>query len=58
MNGHPAIAYLIAEQMLEERRRETRSRHQAGSARRSRSVRLGRYRLTITKETPDVPRTV
>jgi hypothetical protein len=58
MNGHPAIAYLIAEQMLEERRREARFRHQAGSATRTRSVRLGRYRLTITKEAADVPRTV
>jgi hypothetical protein len=58
MNGHPAIAYLIAEHMLEERRREARSHHGAGLATRTRSVRLGRYRLTITKEAAGVPRTV
>ena len=58
MNGHPAIAYLIAEQILEERRREARSRHRAGSAPRTRSVRVGRYRLTVTKEAAGVSRTV
>jgi hypothetical protein len=58
MNGHPAIAYLIAEQMLEDRRREARSRPRAGSARRSRWVPVGRYRLTVTKEDADVSRTV
>lgn len=58
MNGHPAIAYLIAEHMLEERRREARYRHRDGSAPRTRSVRLGRYRLTITREATGVPRTV
>lgn len=58
MNGHPAIAYLVAEQMLEERRREARSRHRAGPASRTRSVRVGRYRLTVTKEGADVSRGV
>jgi hypothetical protein len=58
MNGHPAIAYLIAEHMLEERRREARSRHEGGLAPRTRSVRVGRYRLTVTKEAANVPRTV
>ena len=58
MNGHPAIAYLIAEHMLEERRREARSHHRAGPAPTTRSVQLGRYRLTITKEAVGVPRTM
>jgi hypothetical protein len=56
MNGHPAIAYLIAEHMLEERRREARSHHRAVSATRARSIRLGRYQITITKEAVGVPR--
>lgn len=58
MNGHPAIAYLIAEQILEERRREARTRHRAGSAPTTRSLRVGRYRLTVTKEASGVSRTV
>ncbi|HEX6147849.1 MAG TPA: hypothetical protein VF083_13815 [Acidimicrobiia bacterium] len=58
MNGHPAIAYLIAEQILDERRREARSRHRAGSVPRTRSVRVGRYRLTVTKEAADASRAV
>ena len=58
MNGHPAIAYLIAEQMLDERRRQARSRHRGGPGSRIHSVLLGRYRLTISKETGDAPRTV
>ena len=41
MYGHPAIAYLVAQNILNHR-----------------SVRLGRYRLTLSKETPGVPRTV
>jgi len=58
MNGHPAIAYIVAQQMLEERREEARSHQRAKLARKPRSVKVGRYRLTITKEVPGVPRTV
>jgi hypothetical protein len=58
MNGHPAIAYLIAEHLLEERRHEARSQNLARSASRTRSVRLGKYRLTITREGAGVSRTL
>ena len=58
MNGHPAIAYLVAQHTLEERREEARSHQKARSRRKSRSVRFGRYRLSITKDVRDVPRTV
>ncbi|HEU4916121.1 MAG TPA: hypothetical protein VFV13_06105 [Acidimicrobiia bacterium] len=64
MYGHPAIAYLVAQNILDERREEARAyRHtRAGVQPRPRynhrSVRLGRYRLTLSKETPGVPRTV
>lgn len=58
MNGHPAIAYIVAQQMLDERREEARSHRRAKSAHRSRSLKVGRYRLTISKEVPGVPRTV
>jgi hypothetical protein len=64
MYGHPAIAYLVAQSILDERREEARAyRHtRAGGAPRPRykhhSVRLGRYRLTLTKEARGVPRPV
>ena len=58
MNGHPAIAYIVAQQMLEERRDEARSYRQAKLASKPRSVKVGNYRLTIAKEVPGVPRTV
>lgn len=64
MMGHPAIAYVVAQNILDERREEARAHHMSKSvARRRRSgrprtVRVGRYRLTITREVPGVPRTV
>jgi hypothetical protein len=68
MYGHPAIAYLVAQSILDERREEARAyRHNRAGAYSSvaprprykhRSVRLGRYRLTLTRETPRVPRPV
>ena len=58
MNQHPAIAYVVAQQMLEERRNEARRHQLAKSARSERSLRVGRYRLTVTKEARRVPRTV
>jgi hypothetical protein len=67
MYGHPAIAYLVAQSILDERREEARAyrRSQVGRSNaaahpryRNRSVRLGRYRLTLTKEVSGVPRAV
>jgi hypothetical protein len=64
MYGHPAIAYLVAQSILDERREEARAhrRTRAGVQPRPRyrhhSVRLGRYRLTLTKEARGVPRPV
>jgi hypothetical protein len=70
MYGHPAIAYWVAQSILDERREEARAyrqRHTRVRAQLSvadrprykqRSVRLGRYRLTLTKEVPSVPSTV
>lgn len=58
MNGHPAIAYMVALQMLEEKRDEARSHDKAKTAARPRSLRFGRYRVTLTKEVAGVPRTV
>jgi hypothetical protein len=64
MYGHPAIAYLVAQSILDERREEARAyrRNRAGAQSRPRykhrSVRLGRYRLTLTKEVSGVPRAV
>jgi hypothetical protein len=64
MYGHPAIAYLVAQSILDERREEARAYRHNRAGRKSRprnehrSVRLGRYRLTLTRETPRVPRPV
>jgi hypothetical protein len=68
MYGHPAIAYLVAQNILDDRREEARAyRHARAVAQsdvaarpryRQRTVRLGRYRLTLTKEVPGVPRPV
>ena len=57
MNGHPALAYVVALQQLEEKRRLQRS-HEARKLSKPRSVRFGSYRLTLTKEGAHVPRTV
>ena len=69
MYGHPAIAYLVAQSILDERREEARAyrHHRAGAYSsaaahpryKHRSVRLGRYQLTLTKEEiSGVPRPV
>lgn len=64
MIGHPAIAYMVAQGILDERREEASAYREAKAVvrsrlkSRSRSMRLGRYRLTVTKEVPGVPRTV
>ena len=68
MYGHPAIAQQIAQTILDDRREEARAHRRARAVARSsvaarpshkqRSVRLGRYRLTLTKEASSVPRPV
>lgn len=58
MIGHPATAYLVAQGILEERREEAATYRRAKAVAKSRSVRLGSYRLTLSKEVPGVPRTV
>ena len=65
MYGHPAIAQLVAQSILDERREEARAYHDRPRARKAfraekkeRSVRVGRYRLTVSKEAPGVPRPV
>lgn len=50
MNGHPALAYVAAMNMLEERRREARSHHRAKAVPKTRSWKVGSYRLTLTRE--------
>lgn len=49
MNGHPAIAYIVAQQMLEQRREAASQHRKAESAPKSRSLKLGRYCLTLSK---------
>lgn len=57
MNGHPATAFLVA-QHLREGGIGGGPRRRPALRRRSRSVRLGRYRLTLTKEVGNVPGTM
>ncbi len=57
MSGHPAIAYLAAMNILEEGRQPNPRRPKRDTPR-QRTLRLGRYRLTLSKETSGVPRTV
>ena len=58
MIGHPAIAYLVAQRILEDRREEANVHRRAKAARKPRSMKVGPYRLTISKEVSGVPRTV
>jgi hypothetical protein len=64
MYGHPAIAYWVAQSILDDRREEARAHRYTRVAAKPRpkykhrSVRLGRYRLTLTKEVTSVPRMV
>jgi hypothetical protein len=57
MNGHPALAYVVALQQLEERRR-LGTIHEARNAPRHRSLKLGSVRPKLTKEETHVPRDV
>ena len=58
MIGHPAIAYIVAQRILDERREEAQAYRRAKSVRRSRTLKLGSYRLTLSKEVRGVPRPV
>jgi hypothetical protein len=58
MIGHPAIAYLVAQRILDERREEANAYRQAKAVRKSRSLKLGSYRPTLSKEVRGVPSSV
>jgi hypothetical protein len=58
MIGHPAIAYLVAQRILDERREEAHAHRQAKAAMKTRTMKLGSYRLTLSKEVRGVPRPV
>lgn len=44
------MAYDLALNMLEQRRREARGHHRAKAVSKMRSLKVGRYRLTITRK--------
>jgi hypothetical protein len=58
MIGHPAIAYLVAQRILDERRGEAHAQRQAKAVVKPRTLKLGSYRLTLSKEVRGVPRPV
>jgi len=58
MIGHPAIAYLVAQRILEERREEAHAYRRAKAVMKTRTMKLGSYRLTFSKEVRGVPRPV
>ena len=58
MIGHPAIAYLVAQRILDERREEAYSYRKAKAAMKPRTLKLGSYRLTLSKEVRGVPHPV
>jgi len=58
MIGHPAIAYLVAQRILEERREEAHAYRRAKAVTKTRTMKLGSYRLTFSKEVRGVPRPV
>lgn len=58
MNGHPALALLVTAHLLDERRKQAIDHRLSRSVGRTRSLRLGRYRLTITREGRGVQGTV
>jgi len=58
MIGHPAIAYLVAQRILDERREEANVYRHAKAVTKSRSLKLGSYRLTWSKEVRGVPSSV
>ncbi|MET0565601.1 MAG: hypothetical protein ABW021_04070 [Acidimicrobiia bacterium] len=58
MIGHPAIAYLVAQRILDERREEATRYRRAKAVAKTRTMKLGSYRLTLSKEVHGVPRPV
>ncbi|HEU5112220.1 MAG TPA: hypothetical protein VFU96_02815 [Acidimicrobiia bacterium] len=58
MIGHPAIAYLVAQRILDERREEANAYRKAKAVKKTRTIKLGSYRLTLSKEVRGVPRPV
>jgi hypothetical protein len=58
MIGHPAIAYIVAQRILDERREEANTYRRAKAVTKPRTLKLGAYRLTLTKEVRGVPRPV
>lgn len=58
MIGHPAIAYIVAQRILDERRQEANTYRQGKAAMKPRTLQLGSYRLTLSKEVRGVPRPV
>ncbi len=58
MIGHPAIAYIVAQRILDERREEAQAFRQAKAVMKPRTLKLGSYRLTLSKEVRGVPRAV
>ncbi|HEY7469904.1 MAG TPA: hypothetical protein VIC07_10305 [Acidimicrobiia bacterium] len=58
MNGHPALAYTLALQRLDDRRHRSPSNREKAVSARGRTMKLGGYRITISREVPGVSRTV
>ena len=58
MIGHPAIAYIVAQRILDERREEAQAYRRAKTVMTPRTLKLGSYRLTLSKEVRGVPRPV
>ncbi len=58
MIGHPAIAYIVAQRILDDRREEANAYRRAKAVVKPRTLKLGSYRLTLTKEVRGVPRPV
>ena len=58
MIGHPAIAYIVAQRILDDRREEAQTYRRAKAVKKARTLKLGSYRLTLSKEVRGVPRPV
>jgi hypothetical protein len=58
MIGHPAIAYMVAQRILDDRREEAQTYRRAKAVKKARTLKLGSYRLTLSKEVRGVPRPV
>jgi hypothetical protein len=58
MNGHPALAFVVTAHLLDERRKQAFDHRLSRSVGTTRSLRVGRFRLTITREGRGVQDTV